>query len=364
MKIAFISDDVWPYNKGGKERRLYEITKRLAGDGHEVHIYCMNWWKGENLIQNEDGIYLHGVCRKYELYTKKGKRSIKQAILFSFALMKRLFDKKYELVDTDAFPYFPIISSWLVSKLKGERIITTWHEVWGRYWFEYLGWKGLFGYLTERICAKLTSEAVVVSELTKNRFKAISRAKTMLVPNGVDITKIKRIKPAKKRFDIIFAGRLIKEKNVDKLIEAVKGNYTLAIVGGGPEKARLMEQAKAYRNIKFLGKLASTEEVYAYMKSSNILAFPSSREGFGITVLEGLSCGCKVVSSNDKMNASIELIELGKNGYAVDLDKLDEGIIKAFSLRYKTNKDLMAKYDWSEIYKKYRGFILGGKDEK
>jgi hypothetical protein len=36
MKIAFIYDCIYPWIKGGAEKRIYEIAKRLA-DGHEVH---------------------------------------------------------------------------------------------------------------------------------------------------------------------------------------------------------------------------------------------------------------------------------------------------------------------------------------
>ena len=45
MKIAFVSDAIYPYNKGGKEKRIYEISTRLAKRSHNVHVFCMKWWK-------------------------------------------------------------------------------------------------------------------------------------------------------------------------------------------------------------------------------------------------------------------------------------------------------------------------------
>jgi len=39
MKIAYIYDAVYPWIKGGAEKRIYEIGKRLADKGHEVHWY-------------------------------------------------------------------------------------------------------------------------------------------------------------------------------------------------------------------------------------------------------------------------------------------------------------------------------------
>ncbi len=63
LKIAIVSDVVYPYSKGGGEKRIYEISKRLAERGHEVTIYCMKWWKGDK----------HYNRRKY---TDKGNKSL------------------------------------------------------------------------------------------------------------------------------------------------------------------------------------------------------------------------------------------------------------------------------------------------
>ena len=39
MKIAYIYDAVYPWIKGGAEKRIYEIGKRLSDKEHEVHWY-------------------------------------------------------------------------------------------------------------------------------------------------------------------------------------------------------------------------------------------------------------------------------------------------------------------------------------
>ena len=41
MKIAFIYDAVYPWVKGGAEKRVYELAKRLVQLGHEVHWYSI-----------------------------------------------------------------------------------------------------------------------------------------------------------------------------------------------------------------------------------------------------------------------------------------------------------------------------------
>jgi len=37
MKIAYVYDAVYPWIKGGAEKRIHEIAKRLVERGHEVH---------------------------------------------------------------------------------------------------------------------------------------------------------------------------------------------------------------------------------------------------------------------------------------------------------------------------------------
>ncbi|MGH9051466.1 MAG: glycosyltransferase family 4 protein, partial [Acidimicrobiia bacterium] len=78
LKIGFIYDVIYPYVKGGVEKRVWELARNLAAAGHDVHVFGMRFWHGPAVIQRE-GVHLHGVCRPMPLYTKSGRRSIRQA---------------------------------------------------------------------------------------------------------------------------------------------------------------------------------------------------------------------------------------------------------------------------------------------
>ena len=62
MKLAYIYDAVYPWIKGGAEKRIYEISKRLAEQGHEVHWYGLKWWDGS--------MHLRVVCKPKKLVEK------------------------------------------------------------------------------------------------------------------------------------------------------------------------------------------------------------------------------------------------------------------------------------------------------
>ena len=46
MRIAFVYDTVYPETKGGVEKRVWELARRLATRGHEVHLLVPHAWDG------------------------------------------------------------------------------------------------------------------------------------------------------------------------------------------------------------------------------------------------------------------------------------------------------------------------------
>ena len=121
MKIAYVSDAVYPYNKGGKEKRLYDISTRLARRGHDVHIYCMKWWKGPETHLVENGVHLHAISPYYPLYSGE-RRSIKEGILYGISCLK-LIKEDWDVIDVDHMPFFPIIFTKIVCVLKWKKMI-------------------------------------------------------------------------------------------------------------------------------------------------------------------------------------------------------------------------------------------------
>lgn len=365
MKIAFVYDTLYPYSKGGGEVRFYEIGKRLTEDNFQVHLYGMKYWKGPDVI-NKDGIYYHGICPYKKIYTKEGRRSITQAIFFGMHCLK-LIKEDFDVIDCCGFPYFSLFSCKLITIFKRKKLYSTWHEVWGKeYWDKYLGILGIFGFLVEKISSRLPDEIISVSELTEFRLKNELRVnkKIQIIPNGIDIKAIKKINPAKEESDVIYAGRLMDFKNVDILIKAIylikiqKPDIKCIIIGNGPEETKLKNLAEELNladNIKFVGFL-DQRQVYSYMKSSKIFVLPSTREGFGMVVIEANACGIPVITIDHKDNAAKDLIEEGENGYLCDLDEKEiaKRISNVFEngLDNKTKQvcvDSAGKYDWNHI---------------
>ncbi|MBL7086736.1 MAG: glycosyltransferase family 4 protein [Candidatus Cloacimonetes bacterium] len=323
-----IYDMIYPFNVGGGEARNYLLAKELISRGHEVHFFGAKLWKGEDTIEY-DGIVMHGVYKSKKLY-KSGRRSYDEPMIFALKLFKPLFKGDFDIIDCTAFPFFHTFICKLYSVVKRKPLVLTWHEVWGDYWTYYLGFKGFFGKIIERLVSKLSKNHIVVSERTKKRLLKINpKAKTHVVPNALNLELIDSVKPSKQKFDLMFCGRLLPHKNIDCLVKAVRllthefPRIKCLIIGKGPEKRKLIELAKKIGvsdNIIFKDFLSKGEDVYAHMKSSKIFVFPSILEGFGIVVIEAMACGLPVIGVSHKWNAAEDVINKNKAGFVVSLN--------------------------------------------
>ncbi len=330
MKIAFVYDVIYPYVKGGVEKRVWELATRLTRRGHEVHLFGMKFWDGENILIRE-GVFLHGVCPVQKLYFG-GRRTIWQALYFSIHLISPLLKERFDIIDCQQFPYFSCFSAKFFSKLKKIPLIITWHEVWGEYWYEYLGWKGFVGKTTERLVARLTLENVAVSKTTAKNLNNLGFCHEIkIIPNGIDLTRIRSISPSSESWDIIFVGRLIREKHADLVIHAVNllqhknPDIRAVIIGEGPEYntlKNLVNVKKIDNPIHLSGFYRDHDYLIAQLKSSKVFVLPSTREGFGITALEALACGLPVVTADHPANAIGDLIT-ENNGFLCSLSAQD-----------------------------------------
>ena len=364
MKIAQVRDTLYPYTKGGAQKRVWEISKRLANRGHEVHIFGMKYWSGEDVIMKE-GVYLHGVCEPQKLFVG-GRRSIKQAIYFSYKILFPLLKEDFDVINCDQAPCFSCFSAKFCSSLKITPLVITWYEVWDNYWYEYLGRKGVFGKIIERLTLKLPNAIITVSKKVKNDLISIGvpHEKIRIIPDGADFEYIQNITPSmKKKYDILYAGRLVKHKNVDILIRAVgiirnkMPNIKCGIIGDGPEKDNLTKLTKYLnlkRNIEFLGFLEEDKDVFSYMKSSKVFVLPSTREGAGLVTLEANACGLPVITVNHKMNAAVEVVINEENGFLCVLSDRDiaKKILVALDEKEAMQRkciEFSRKYDWNRM---------------
>lgn len=112
---------------------------------------------------------------------------------------------------------------------------------------------------------------------------------------------------ARRTLDLVFVGRLIHDKGVHVLLEALSRlrrtgvTPSLTVIGEGPEDGRLKEQAATLgiaEQTTFAGTVTG-EDLAALLNRHRVMVVPSVwEEPFGIVALEGMACGCAVLVSD------------------------------------------------------------------
>jgi glycosyltransferase involved in cell wall biosynthesis len=120
---------------------------------------------------------------------------------------------------------------------------------------------------------------------------------------------------------VLFVGRLVAYKGVGVLLEALKGlNAVAMIVGEGPLRARLEEQARELdvsAHVRFLGSV-DDDELAALYRACHVFVLPSvtRQEAFGVVQLEAMAAGKPVVSTD--LGTGVGWVNRdGETGYVV-----------------------------------------------
>ncbi len=370
-KLAIVYDVAYPWVVGGAERRNYEIARRLT-DEYEIHFFCMKFWEGPAILEKE-GMFYHGVCKVIPLHgNKRRTRSVRQAVYFALKAYRKLMDAEYDILDCTNMSYFAVLTARIVTWRKRLPLYATWHEVWGvESWKAYFGVLGLVGASIEQIIIRLPDHLISGSSLTTQRLKEIlgDKKSIVTVPSGIDKKVIQNAPQKAKKFDVVFSGRLVEHKHVRELVKAIailnlEKPTTALIIGDGPEKKdilRLIKLLKMEKQITVRPFEAKHSAVYTAMKNASVYVLPSTREGFGIVVVEAIASGTPVVTIATEDNAAQYLVTPGKNGFlcsltAKDLAKTIRKTMEQFDTPTARAKlsSMVDEYDWDRIAKQYR----------
>jgi len=216
--------------------------------------------------------------------------------------------------------------------------------------------KKMFYVLLDRFSEKYVDKFIVLSEILKNTLiekHKIAKGKIVKITNGVEINNfiadaVSRDK-IRNEFSISadnrlvgFIGRLTWQKGLTFFLQAIKqiednnpeltGNIKYLIVGEGEQRKELENQAENLNIAKKIIFNGFRKDVRDIISALDVLVLPSLREGQPIILLEAMSMGKAIITTDiEGMNETIEnnvngMLVTPKNGIA-----LAEAII--FSLK-------------------------------
>ncbi len=127
-----------------------------------------------------------------------------------------------------------------------------------------------------------------------------------IIPYPYDPETFRCIPEIQRKRSIVFLGRLVKDKGCEDLLRSIsilKEDHNLilplVVIGSGPEAGTLRKLAsKLNLDVDFTGVLVG-EKLAKELNRHEIMVVPSRwKEPFGLVVLEGMACGCKILGSD------------------------------------------------------------------
>jgi GalNAc-alpha-(1->4)-GalNAc-alpha-(1->3)-diNAcBac-PP-undecaprenol alpha-1,4-N-acetyl-D-galactosaminyltransferase len=214
---------------------------------------------------------------------------------------------------------------------------------------------------------------VFQTEGAKEFYSLNIQKKGKVIPNPVIKKDVPRVYVGKRKEEIVSVGRLdIFQKRQDILLEAFSiisskhPNVRIKFYGDGEDKKtleKLAEKLKISDQIIFAG---VSDNIYNSIKSAQLFVLSSDFEGIPNALMEAMSIGLPVVSTNCRPGGAALLIENNKNGLLVpqrDIKALAEAI--DYMLVNRTEAEIMGrnamkiveKYSEEKIYSEWEEYL-------
>jgi glycosyltransferase involved in cell wall biosynthesis len=322
MRIYHIGTRGIPTTQGGIEKHIEEIAPRQV-DRAEIMVYARTYYVPP--MDEYKGVRI----RRLPTLRTKHLDTIFYALVATFEVIFR----PNGIVHFHALG--PSIFSWL-PRLFGHKTVVTVHGLdWQRAKWGWLARRYLQA--CEYFSARFPNRTIVVSQVLGRYYRKKFGKEVTVIPNGITAPEILEPDEITKRWGlakgdyIFFIARLTPEKGAHHLIKAFRELNTdkkLVIAGEGLNEEKYVESlhqlAEGDERIVFTGFVTGSllDELF---NNSYLYCQPSEIEGLSIALLEAMSYGSCVLSSDIPEN--LELVAgVGHSFISQDVDDLKRAL--------------------------------------
>lgn len=302
MRILILSIEYPPLG-GGASPMIHEISKQYVILGHQVTAVTMAC--GDLPLQeNVEGVDVHRVkCFRQHTHISYFHEHIAFLLAARTYLKKLLRHQSFDVCHTHFLVPTGILTRWLKRNYHIPYILTSQgSDVPGynpdRFHFLHR--------LTPPLIRSIVHESINIvapSLYLRSLIIKVSpadEAKVVQIPSGIDTDFYL---PGEKKSILLSTGRLLPRKGFQYLIDAVADEsfpFEVHICGDGPLMNELKEKAKKSATpIVFHGWLDNKSAQYrSLLASASIFCLISAKENASTSLMEALSAGCAVITSN------------------------------------------------------------------
>jgi glycosyltransferase involved in cell wall biosynthesis len=347
--LAFNWRDIENPDAGGAEIHLHEILRWLVTQGHSTTLLSSSF-SGCRPNVEIDGVR---VLRRGKWFNAN--------FALALAYLRELRHDDFDIVleDINKIPFYtpcfvkaPVLA--IVPHLFGTTVFQEASFPFAMYVYSYELLIPLV-YRNVRFMA--------ISESTKRDLakRGVKPEKIGVIECGLDHSLYKETDTPRDPKLVLYLGRLRKYKCVHLLIRAMAkvresvSDVRLVIVGDGPHRPQLEDLARVLGLggvVEFRGHVSSEEKV-RLLRQAAVVANPSPKEGWGLTVVEANACGVPVVASRSP--GLVDSIRDGETGFLVEhgnVEQLAQGLVEVLvnkELRERLSKGAVrwaSRFSW------------------
>ncbi len=308
MRIALLTDGIWPYRIGGMQKHSYYLVKYFVQNGVHVDLYHMN-----------DSRY---DIDKLEFFTEEEKKYINPFVFAfpnkgrwpwhylqeSYLHSKMMYDCYVKQIPVD-FIYAKGYTGWYFIKRKknGVKLPPIGLRLHGYEIFQ--AGKGLIEQYRKIVYLPLVKYLNKYADfiysygggITDIILKNIpnSKQKIIEIPAGIEPSWIyENNVTVNKPLRFAFLGRYEIRKGIKELSAALKNlvgkqNFELHFIGEIPDAFKINSP-----QLKYHGQLSDAGKIKSILQQTDVFILPSHAEGMPNVVLEAMASGCAILATN------------------------------------------------------------------
>ena len=307
MKIALITDGIWPYVIGGMQKHSYFLVKYFLQNGIYVDLYHCNESNYDisklEYFTDEEKIFLNSFVFTFPKYKKYPGHYFKESYDCSSS-MYNVFIKQpaVDFIYTKGYCGWRFIKEKktgtilppIALRLHGYEILQKTNSFKNK--IRKIMYLPLVSYLNQN-ADYVYSYGGKLTQMMQEAFH-IPSSKIIEIPTGISQTWLNENIILQKQRTFCFIGRYDVRKGIVELHEAVskmtsKDDFKFHFIGDIPDQLKIKHSCIIYHSV-----LKSEEAIKTILRESDFLVAPSHSEGMPNVIVEAMASGCGIVTTD------------------------------------------------------------------
>ena len=357
-----ITAGIFPPDIGGPASFVPKISNFLIENGHNVKIICLAEVESNHTEDNLDVIRI-----------KRSKNLPIRWIKTIYQIVKN--GRRSDLIFVNGLGVESTIANLIIKKQLIRKIVgdPVWERAYNKKrttesFDEFQNNKHSFLIEVQKLLRNwsINSAEIVItpSDHLKSFVSGIGFSNKILkINNGVDITDIKRSNESKVDINLIIISRLVVQKNINIVIEAMKlldnKNLKLSIIGEGGEFSKLestIHDLNLQNRVQLLGKI-DNNKISQFLLTADIFIQASDYEGLPHSVLEAINYEVPILST--EAGGCKDLLNDGERGFIIPMPPDKKVIAENISFIIKNKAEATKRADEAKAFinKKYNFLV-------